>query len=71
MGKPNYRKRLTELSSQAQGQGWSVEQTANGNFRFVPPAKDREIVIASGTAFDPRVADSVLFELRRSGFRDR
>ena len=71
MGKPDYRKRLNKLSSQAQEQGWSVQQTEVGNFKFIPPEKDREIVIASGTAFDPRVADSVLFELRRSGFRDR
>ncbi len=71
MRSPDYRKRLNKLSAQARGQGWSVEQTVNGNFLFVPPAKDREIVIAAGTAFDPRVADSVLSELRRSGFRDR
>lgn len=71
MRSPDYRKRLNKLSSQAQEQGWTVQQTDSGNFRFIPPDKKREIVIAAGTAFDPRVADNVLSELRRSGFRDR
>ena len=69
--KSDYRKRLNELTSQAQAQDWVVQLTQNGHVKFIPPDKEREIVIAPGTTTDHRTSANVLSQLRRSGFRDR
>ncbi len=71
MSKSDYRKRLNELTSQAQEQDWKVLPTNNGHVKFIPPDKEQEIVIAPGTTTDHRAAANVLSQLRRSGFRDR
>ena len=68
--KSDYKKRLDELASQAREQDWRVEPTSNGHVRFIPPEKDRQIVVASGTTTDHRTAANLLSQLRRSGFRD-
>lgn len=71
MSKSDYRKRLNELSSQAQAQDWTVLPTNSGHFKFIPPDKEKPLVIAAATTTDHRAAANLLSQLRRSGFIDR
>lgn len=67
MGNADYKKRLKSLISTAQSANWVVTLTNNGHWRFVPPDKDKSIVIAPGTASDHRAIANLEAELKRSG----
>lgn len=71
MSRNDYKKRLEELASQARDQDWTVMPTNSGHVKFVPPEKDKPLVIAAATTTDHRAAANLLSQLRRSGFRDR
>lgn len=70
MSRNDYKKRLAEFSSQAQNQDWRVEPTNSGHVKFIPPEKDKPIVIAAATTTDHRAAANLLSQLRRSGFQE-
>ena len=71
MSRNDYKKRLDELTSQARNQDWTVTPTHSGHMKFIPPEKDKPLVIAAATTTDHRAAANLLSQLRRSGFRDR
>ena len=55
------------LAEIAREQGWRIERTRGGHWRFVPPDPTREIVVMSGTASDWRAVRNFRAALRRSG----
>ncbi len=71
MSRNDYKKRLEELASQAREQNWTVVPTNSGHVKFIPPEKDKSLVIAAATTTDHRAAANLLSQLRRSGFQDR
>jgi len=61
---------VKQLRRAAEAQGWKVEQTRSGHWRFVPPDRAKPIVIVSGTPSDHRSMRNSLAMLKRSGFND-
>jgi hypothetical protein len=57
-----------KVVKEAQRQGFHVEQTKKGHWRFTPPDPSKPIVIASGTPSDRREILNLIAQLRRSGF---
>ncbi len=57
-----------DVVKDAKRQGFQVVQTKNGHWRFLPPDKTMNIVIAGGTPSDRRPTLNLVAELRRSGF---
>lgn len=55
------------LAEIARAQGWRIERTRGGHWRFVPPDPTRDIVVMSGTASDWRAVRNFRAALRRSG----
>lgn len=48
-------------------QGWRVDKTNKGHWRFIPPGPG-EIIITSGTPSDKRAVHNCLARLKRAGF---
>ncbi len=67
MSGSDYKKRLKALISAAESQQWAVSKTRGGHWRFVPPDKQRHIVIAPATTRDQRAVANLEADLRRSG----
>jgi hypothetical protein len=67
MGGSDYKKRLKTLISAAEEQQWNVSKTSGGHWRFVPPDKQQNIVIAPATTRDHRAVANLEADLRRSG----
>jgi hypothetical protein len=63
-------KDLKKLVRAARKQGWTVEQTKNGHWRFKAP-DGIGLVHASGTASDHRSMANLLAQLKRYGFDRR
>jgi hypothetical protein len=59
---------IKDLIREALAQGFRVEQTAKGHWRFLPPDKTRGQVIFSGTPSDWRSFRNSLSQLIRAGF---
>lgn len=64
----DYKKRVKEITKQAEREGWRVATTGGGHLRFIPPDKSQPIVHAAATASDPRAVANLEADLRRSGF---
>lgn len=62
-------KDFRDIKREAERQGWVVEPTKNGHWKFFPPDPQMSIVFASGTPSDRRAIDSLIGDLRRSGFQ--
>ncbi len=62
-------KDFRDIRREAERQGWVVETTRGGHWRFLPPDKAKPIVHISGTPSDRRDLDNSIALLRRSGFR--
>lgn len=62
-------KELQKLMKLARQQGWLVEGTKGGHFRFVPPDSSKPAVISSGTPSDHRSMLNLRAQLRRSGLK--
>ena len=56
-----------ELQEIARAQGWRVERTEKGHWRFVPPDKSKRIVVLPGTSVSRSGTRNALADLRRSG----
>lgn len=56
-----------EIAQIAIAQGWRVEQTEKGHWRFIPPDKTKRIVIMPGTSVSRSGTRNALADLRRSG----
>lgn len=69
MSRNDYRKRLEQLAAQARDQNWTVTPTGGGHLKFIPPEKDKPLVIAAVTTTDHRAAANLLSQLRRSGLQ--
>jgi hypothetical protein len=59
---------LRNLERAAREQGWRTEKTTRGHLRWIPPDREKPIVIGSGTPGDRRAINNFLAQLRRSGF---
>lgn len=57
-----------DIMKDAKSQGWTVEHTRKGHWKFTPPVKGVPIVYASGTPSDCRGVNQVLADLKKSGF---
>jgi hypothetical protein len=57
-----------DIADLARHQGWRIEQTKKGHWRFIPP-NDGEIVITSGTPSDHRTCNNFRSRMKRSGLR--
>jgi len=60
-------KELKEIVRAAEKQGWGVERTKKGHWRFFAPDGEN-IVHGAGTPSDRRALDNLLSQLRRYGF---
>lgn len=60
----SFRRELAEI---AIAQGWRVEQTEKGHWRFIPPDRTKRIVILPGTSVSRSGTRNALADLRRSG----
>lgn len=60
----SFRRELAEI---AVSQGWRVEMTEKGHWRFVPPDRTKRIVIMPGTSVSRSGMRNALADLRRSG----
>lgn len=60
---------LDSLIAAARAQGWTVTRTSKGHWRFVPPAKEGQVVVSSGTPSDHREVLNTRARLRRQGFK--
>jgi predicted RNA binding protein YcfA (HicA-like mRNA interferase family) len=58
---------VERLVAAARQQGWRVERTRKGHWRFVPPEPTGAVVLAGGTPSDRRAARNLLAGLRRAG----
>lgn len=56
-----------KIQKAAREQGWRVERTRSGHWRFVPQDPSKPIVHAAGTPSDVRGIRNLLADLRRSG----
>lgn len=59
--------RRRELAEIAISQGWHVEQTKSGHWRFIPPDTTKRIVVLPGTSVSRSGMRNALADLRRSG----
>jgi predicted RNA binding protein YcfA (HicA-like mRNA interferase family) len=57
------------IRKEAERQGWRVEVTKGGHWRFVPPDPTKPMVVTSSTPSDHRTLDNFIGRLRKSGFR--
>lgn len=62
-------KELQKLIKSARKQGWMVEKTRGGHIRFVPPDKDKPIVVSGSTPSDRRSVLNLRAQLRRTGLK--
>lgn len=67
MSSADYKKQLKSLVAAAEDANWDVSKTSGGHWRFVPPDKEHQIVIATATTRDPRAVVNLQASLRRSG----
>lgn len=63
------KKDIARLIELARRQGWNVERTNGGHWRFIPTEKGASIVIASSTPSDSREIQNTMSRLRRSGLK--
>jgi len=56
-----------EIAEVAVSQGWRVEQTEKGHWRFIPPDRTKRIVILPGSSVSRSGMRNALADLRRSG----
>jgi hypothetical protein len=59
---------MKKLVREAERQGWRVEPTKSGHWRFYAPDGEH-IVHASGTPSDHRSLDNLVAQMRRYGFK--
>lgn len=67
MAKSSYDKLMTDVVRLAERNGWRVERTKKGHFKFVSPDKSQPIIHLSGTPSDPRTFICGMSQLRRHG----
>lgn len=60
---------LRDLEKAAKRQGWRVDRTKQGHWRFWPPGPTIPPAIFSGTPGDRRAILNFLADLKRKGFR--
>jgi hypothetical protein len=60
-------KDFKSVRREAVRQGWTVDETRNGHWKFTPPDRTKPIVYAAGTPLDHRALDNLISQLRRSG----
>lgn len=58
---------LRELRRIAESQGWRVEMTRSGHWRFIPPTRSARIVVMPGTSVSRSGYRNALADLKRSG----
>lgn len=63
------KKQLRQLVSTAENQGWVVEMTSKGHWKFIPPKKDQPILFTSSTPSDFRAWMNFRKELQRHGLK--
>jgi hypothetical protein len=68
MARPEHKRDLVALLRQLQAQGWTVEQTARGHYRCVPPLGGGKVVFVGGSG-DRRAIHNARTDLRRNGAR--
>lgn len=61
------RAEVRELRRLAESQGWRVEQTRSGHWRFVPPDPRKPVVVLAGTSVSASGIRNARASLRRSG----
>jgi hypothetical protein len=66
----SYNSDLDRVKKRSLEQGWRIKITTAGHHQFIPPDKDEEIVVTSGTPGDQRSWNNFLSDMRRSGYRD-
>lgn len=59
---------IAKIVKAARQQGWDVDQTKKGHWRFVPPDPTKSQVIHSGTSGDVRSIHHTLANLRQRDF---
>lgn len=60
---------IKKVAREAERQGWRVDRTSKGHWRFIPPDPQGRICIHSGTPGDRRGIHNLVAEMRRQGFR--
>ncbi len=60
---------LKELARQALAQGWRVEYTGTGHWKWYPPPPAAGLVVTSSTPSDSRAFKNIEADLRRHGFK--
>jgi len=65
---PSRQKELKELRKAAEAQGWRIEKTKKGHWKFLAP-NGEDIVIVAGTPSSKRGFDHAVADLRRYGFQ--
>jgi len=61
---------LKNLKKIAESQGWTVEPTKGGHWRFVPADKDMPMVVLAGTSCSRVGLRNAASLLRRSGLKE-
>ncbi len=60
---------LQDIIKEARAQGWRVERTKSGHWKFTPPDKTKKPIFTGGTPGDRRALRNHLAQMRRAGFR--
>lgn len=58
---------LKDLRRAAEQQGWTVEASKGGHWKFIPPDKTKPMVVLPGTSVSRCGMRNALSALRRSG----
>lgn len=58
---------IRAIARAAEAQGWRVDRTKRGHWRFRPPDPSQGIVYHSGTPSDTRAVKNLIADLRRRG----
>lgn len=58
---------LKALKRTAEQQGWTVEPTKGGHWKFIPPDKTKQMVVLPGTSVSRCGLRNAVSALKRSG----
>lgn len=68
MARREHKRDLLDLLRRLEAQGWTVEQTARGHYRCVPPPGVGKVVFVGGSG-DRRAIRNARTDMRRNGAR--
>jgi predicted RNA binding protein YcfA (HicA-like mRNA interferase family) len=63
----DYRKLMKGITALAESNGWRVERTKTGHYKFISPDKSQPVIHLASTPSDPKTYICGIAQLRRHG----